>query len=133
MGTHVAKLGRSLDTEGRTAYVTTLRAREQDIRRERAADARQVAGRAQVRPQRKVLVDQRIEDAVVPVLAAQPRRNLAQFRNHVVAADVVAGVAVAAPAAGFASSSEMMRLIDARISSIEGSCVLAGCVISDST
>jgi hypothetical protein len=27
----------------------------------------------------------------------------------------------------------MMRLIDARISSIEGSCAFAGCVISDST
>jgi hypothetical protein len=36
----------------------------------------------------------------------------------------------AALAAGFASSSEMMRLIDARISSIEGSCAFADCVIS---
>ena len=39
---HVRRLpgrlvGRSLDTEGRAAYVTTLRAREQDIRRERAS------------------------------------------------------------------------------------------------
>jgi glycine dehydrogenase subunit 1 len=30
-------VGRSVDGEGRTAYVTTLRAREQDIRRERAS------------------------------------------------------------------------------------------------
>src|SRR5216684_2064218 len=35
--------------------------------------------------------------------------------------------------AGFASSSAMMRRIDARISSIEGSWTFAGCVISDST
>jgi hypothetical protein len=34
---------------------------------------------------------------------------------------------------GFASSSAMMRRIDARISSIEGSWTFAGCVISDST
>jgi hypothetical protein len=33
---------------------------------------------------------------------------------------------------GFASSSAMMRRIDARISSIEGSWTFAGCVISDS-
>ncbi|WP_315730059.1 MULTISPECIES: hypothetical protein [unclassified Bradyrhizobium] len=33
---------------------------------------------------------------------------------------------------GLASSSAMMRRIDARISSIEGSCTFAGCVISDS-
>jgi len=38
-----------------------------------------------------------------------------------------------AAAAGLASSSEMIRLIDARISSIEGSCAFAGCVIADST
>jgi hypothetical protein len=36
-------------------------------------------------------------------------------------------------AAGLASSSAMMRRIDARISSIEGSWTFAGCVISDST
>jgi hypothetical protein len=36
-------------------------------------------------------------------------------------------------AVGFASSSAMMRRIDAKISSIEGSWTLAGCVISDST
>jgi len=35
--------------------------------------------------------------------------------------------------AGFASSSAMIRRIDARISSIEGSWTFAGCVISDST
>src|SRR3954467_5189657 len=42
-------------------------------------------------------------------------------------------VGVAAFSAGFASSSAMMRRIDARISSIEGSWTFAGCVISDST
>jgi hypothetical protein len=36
-------------------------------------------------------------------------------------------------AAGLASSSAMMRRIDAKISSIEGSWTFAGCVISDST
>src|SRR3954468_5214374 len=40
---------------------------------------------------------------------------------------------LAAFSAGFASSSAMMRRIDARISSIEGSWTFAGCVISDST
>ena len=47
-----------------------------------------------------------------------------------------AGGAAAAGAlspAGFASSSAMIRRIDARISSIEGSWTFAGCVISDST
>src|SRR6185437_12264102 len=34
---------------------------------------------------------------------------------------------------GFASSSAMIRRIDARISSMEGSWTFAGCVISDST
>jgi hypothetical protein len=41
--------------------------------------------------------------------------------------------AAAALSAGLASSSAMMRRIDARISSIEGSWTFAGCVISDST
>lgn len=36
-------------------------------------------------------------------------------------------------AGGLASSSAMMRRIDAKISSIEGSWAFAGCVISDST
>jgi hypothetical protein len=36
-------------------------------------------------------------------------------------------------AVGLASSSAMMRRIDAKISSIEGSWTFAGCVISDST
>jgi hypothetical protein len=36
-------------------------------------------------------------------------------------------------AGGLASSSAMMRRIDAKISSIEGSWTFAGCVISDST
>src|SRR5712672_4823684 len=40
---------------------------------------------------------------------------------------------LAAAPAGLASSSAMMRRIDARISSIEGSWTFAGCVISDST
>ncbi len=44
-----------------------------------------------------------------------------------------AGLAGFSAAAGFASSSAMMRRIDARISSIEGSWTFAGCVISDST
>src|SRR5947208_7825392 len=44
-----------------------------------------------------------------------------------------AGLAGLSTAAGFASSSAMMRRIDARISSIEGSWTFAGCVISDST
>jgi hypothetical protein len=43
------------------------------------------------------------------------------------------GLAGFSVAAGFASSSAMMRRIDARISSIEGSWTFAGCVISDST
>src|SRR5437868_2666279 len=43
------------------------------------------------------------------------------------------GLAGLSAAAGFASSSAMMRRIDARISSIEGSWTFAGCVISDST
>jgi hypothetical protein len=46
------------------------------------------------------------------------------------AAGTGGGDAGAVLAAGFASSSEMMRLIDARISSIEGSCAFAGCDIS---
>jgi hypothetical protein len=50
-------------------------------------------------------------------------------------ADAGAGAGVAALSAegGFASSSAMMRRIDARISSMEGSWTFAGCVISDST
>ena len=43
------------------------------------------------------------------------------------------GCAGFSAAAGLASSSAMMRRIDARISSIEGSWTFAGCVISDST
>ena len=39
---------------------------------------------------------------------------------------------LSAAAGGFASSSAMMRRIEARISSIEGSWTFAGCVISDS-
>jgi hypothetical protein len=46
---------------------------------------------------------------------------------------VAAGAAGFSAAAGFASSSAMMRRIDAKISSIEGSWTFAGCVISDST
>jgi hypothetical protein len=48
------------------------------------------------------------------------------------AADAAGAVGLS-PAGGFASSSAMMRRIDARISSIEGSWTFAGCVISDST
>jgi hypothetical protein len=44
-----------------------------------------------------------------------------------------AGGAAFSAAGGLASSSAMMRRIDARISSIEGSWTFAGCVISDST
>jgi hypothetical protein len=44
-----------------------------------------------------------------------------------------AGAALAGFSAGLASSSAMMRRIDARISSIEGSWTFAGCVIPDST
>jgi hypothetical protein len=52
--------------------------------------------------------------------------------------DGVAGAAAfsglaASAGGGFASSSAMMRRIEARISSIEGSVTFAGCVISDST
>jgi hypothetical protein len=43
------------------------------------------------------------------------------------------GLADFSAACGFASSSAMIRRIDARISSIEGSWTFAGCVISDST
>jgi hypothetical protein len=44
-----------------------------------------------------------------------------------------AAAGAGAATAGFASSSAMMRRIDARISSIEGSWTFAGCVISHST
>jgi hypothetical protein len=44
-----------------------------------------------------------------------------------------AGLEGFSAAGGFASSSAMMRRIDARISSIEGSWTFAGCVISNST
>ncbi len=44
-----------------------------------------------------------------------------------------ADAAAAALSPGLASSSAMMRRIDAKISSIEGSWTFAGCVISDST
>ncbi len=43
------------------------------------------------------------------------------------------GAAAAWVPAGLVSSSAMIRLIDARISSIEGSCAFAGCVIADPT
>jgi hypothetical protein len=43
------------------------------------------------------------------------------------------GLAGFSATAGLASSSAMMRRIDAKISSIEGSWTFAGCVISDST
>src|SRR5216683_1303371 len=48
-------------------------------------------------------------------------------------AGTAAGLAGFSATGGFASSSAMMRRIDARISSIEGSWTFAGCVISDST
>jgi hypothetical protein len=48
-------------------------------------------------------------------------------------AGAAAGLAGFSAAGGFASSSAMMRRIDAKISSIEGSWTFAGCVISDST
>src|SRR5882724_312625 len=48
-------------------------------------------------------------------------------------AGAAAGLAGFSATGGFASSSAMMRRIDARISSIEGSWTFAGCVISDST
>jgi uncharacterized membrane protein (DUF4010 family) len=44
-----------------------------------------------------------------------------------------AGLAAFSAADGFASSSAMMRRIDAKISSIEGSWIFAGCAITDST
>jgi hypothetical protein len=47
-------------------------------------------------------------------------------------ATVASAVAAFPAAAGF-SSSAMMRRIDARISSIEGSWTFAGCVMSNST
>jgi len=43
-----------------------------------------------------------------------------------------AAAGLSAPGGGLASSSAMMRRIDARISSMEGSWTFAGCVISDS-
>jgi hypothetical protein len=48
-------------------------------------------------------------------------------------AELADAAGLAAFSAGFASSSAMMRRIDARISSIEGSWTFAGCVMSDST
>ena len=57
------------------------------------------------------------------------RRRLAKIRTMVAPAWHWLDQA----AAGLASSSAMMRRIDARISSIEGSWTFAGCVISDST
>jgi hypothetical protein len=55
----------------------------------------------------------------------------AGFSGGFAAAGGLAGFSTAA--GGFASSSAMMRRIDARISSIEGSWTFAGCVIADST
>src|SRR6185437_11343688 len=55
------------------------------------------------------------------------------FAGAGVGAAAAAGAAgLLSPAGGFASSSAMIRRIDARISSIEGSWTFAGCVISDS-
>jgi hypothetical protein len=48
-------------------------------------------------------------------------------------AEPAGAAALAGFSAGLASSSAMMRRIDARISSIEGSWTFAGCVIPDST
>jgi hypothetical protein len=58
----------------------------------------------------------------------------AGFSTGLAAAGGGAGGAAgfSAAAGGFASSSAMMRRIEARISSIEGSWTFAGCVISDS-
>jgi hypothetical protein len=57
----------------------------------------------------------------------------ASGRSGLLGAGAAAGkLADFSPADGLASSSAMIRRIDARISSIEGSWTFAGCVISDS-
>src|SRR6202035_2137332 len=57
----------------------------------------------------------------------------AGFSGFAAAAGGAAGLEVFSAVGGLASSSAMMRRIDAKISSIEGSWTFAGCVISDST
>ena len=64
--------------------------------------------------------------------AAAALRRLRLLRRRLGAAGFSAAAGASA-AAGLASSSAMIRRIDARISSIEGSWTFAGCVISNST
>ena len=79
--------------------------------------------------------------AMSPLLLGEKvgwRRWLAVLAGFAGAAGAAGFATALAPgfsgaAAGFASSSAMMRRIDARISSIEGSWTFAGCVMSNST